>query len=56
MFPFFVFDNKYAVSGAQGSEVFLGALQKSWSEYEKETLATSLNEAEGAACSVDSNC
>jgi len=30
--PFFVLDNKYAVSGAQGSDVFLGALQKAWSE------------------------
>ncbi len=54
--PFFVFDNKYAVSGAQGSEVFLGALQKSWSEYEKENLSTSINQANGAACSIDGNC
>lgn len=30
--PFFVINNKYAISGAQPSEVFLGALQKAWSE------------------------
>jgi protein disulfide-isomerase len=28
--PFFVFDRKYAVSGAQDSQVFLDALEKSW--------------------------
>ena len=31
--PFFVFDDKYAVSGAQSPEVFLQALEKSWEEY-----------------------
>lgn len=30
--PFFVFDNKYAVSGAQSPEVFLQTLEKAWSE------------------------
>ena len=30
--PFFVFDDKYAVSGAQPSDVFLGALEKSYLE------------------------
>lgn len=30
--PFFVFNRKYAVSGAQPSEVFLGALQTAWDE------------------------
>lgn len=33
--PFFVFDDKYAVSGAQSPEVFLQALEKSWGEYSK---------------------
>lgn len=33
--PFFVFDDKYAVSGAQSSEVFLQNLEKSWEEYQK---------------------
>jgi predicted DsbA family dithiol-disulfide isomerase len=30
--PFFVFNNKYAVSGAQSSETFLEVLEKSWQE------------------------
>src|SRR5690606_37108299 len=30
--PFFVFNDKYAVSGAQPEETFLGALQQSWDD------------------------
>lgn len=30
--PFFVFNNKYAVSGAQGPAVFLQTLKKAWEE------------------------
>lgn len=30
--PFFVLDDKYAVSGAQASEHFLGALNQAWNE------------------------
>jgi predicted DsbA family dithiol-disulfide isomerase len=30
--PFFVFDDKYAVSGAQAPEVFLQTLEKAWDE------------------------
>ena len=32
--PFFVFNNKYAVSGAQDSKVFLEVLQKAYAEWE----------------------
>lgn len=52
--PYFVFNNKYAVSGAQPTEVFLGALRQSWGEFEKENKIVLLNE--GASCSVDGNC
>lgn len=31
--PFFVFNRKYAVSGAQPSEAFIGVLEKSFSEF-----------------------
>lgn len=34
--PFFVIDSKYAVSGAQPSDHFLGALQQAWEGREKE--------------------
>ncbi len=30
--PFFIFDQKYSISGAQPVETFLGALEKSWEE------------------------
>jgi predicted DsbA family dithiol-disulfide isomerase len=32
--PFFIFNDRSAVSGAQCSDVFLQALEKSWAEYE----------------------
>jgi predicted DsbA family dithiol-disulfide isomerase len=54
--PFFVFDNKYAVSGAQSSEVFLNALETSWKEYENNSLASALSDGNGATCSTDGNC
>ena len=54
--PFFVFDRKYAVSGAQNSEVFLSALEKSWSEFSKTSLTAVSQETEGETCSTDGNC
>lgn len=56
--PFFVFNDKYAVSGAQPSEVFLGALQQSWSEW-KQAQPTGLATAEtieGDVCTPGEVC
>ncbi|UOQ53561.1 DsbA family oxidoreductase [Hymenobacter cellulosivorans] len=51
--PYFVFDDKYAVSGAQPSELFLEVLDKVWEE--KHPAPTVL--ATGDACGLDgSNC
>lgn len=50
--PFFVFNDKYAVSGAQPSELFLEVLEKVQSE-EKPVLVAG---AEGAACDLEGNC
>lgn len=51
--PFFVFNNKYAVSGAQATEVFAEVLQKVWEEEQPVTVQATAN----AACAVDgSNC
>ena len=36
--PYFVLGDKYAVSGAQHSETFLGALQQTWNETMTETI------------------
>ncbi|OOV28505.1 disulfide bond formation protein DsbA [Flavobacterium sp. LM5] len=48
--PFFVLNNKYAVSGAQYPETFLNALKQIWEEVEN----TSINkEADNSCCGID---
>jgi len=54
--PFFVFNRKYAVSGAQESAVFLQTLEKSFAEWRKENPASTLEITEGSACSPDEEC
>lgn len=49
--PFFVFDNKYAVSGAQPSEVFAQVLSKVWEEHS----VANTTEA-GGVCTPDGIC
>ena len=49
--PFFVFEDKYAVSGAQPSEVFAEVLDKVWDENHPKTQPTML--ADGPACGPD---
>lgn len=44
--PFFVFNNKYAVSGAQSPEVFLQTLNQAWTEFEKESTPFIVTEGE----------
>jgi predicted DsbA family dithiol-disulfide isomerase len=53
--PFFVFNDKYAISGAQESRVFLSALQQSFSEWQQTQPALE-TPAEGASCSTDGIC
>lgn len=52
--PFFVFNNKYGVSGAQPVSVFLETLEKSWSEYDEQKKPLILNK--GTGCSIDGSC
>jgi|SRR6185437_9995516 len=52
--PFFVLNNKYAVSGAQSPETFLDVLEQTWEEFEKENPALIITE--GESCSPDGNC
>lgn len=54
--PFFVFNRKYAVSGAQQPEVFLGALQQSFTEWKQQNPSAALNVTEGATCMPDGEC
>ena len=52
--PFFVFNDKYAVSGAQSPETFLQVLEKSWEEFEAEKK--NLTVIEGPSCSSEGTC
>jgi len=52
--PFFVFEDKYAVSGAQSSEAFLQNLEKSWEEYLRKN--PKLEISEGDSCATDGTC
>lgn len=51
--PFFVFDNKYAISGAQPEDVFLDALNQTWQEGNFESKVTVINSTEGDSCGID---
>ena len=51
--PFFVFDNKYAVSGAQTTDVFLKTLEKSWEEGNFETKLNLQNTTDENSCGID---
>ncbi|WP_371568895.1 DsbA family oxidoreductase [Flavobacterium frigidarium] len=51
--PFFVFDNKYAVSGAQHVETFVQTLDKVWEEGDFGPKLTILNSEVGDSCGID---
>jgi len=51
--PFFVFDRKYAVSGAQPTEVFSKALSSAWKELLQENP---IQMSDDNTCDVDGNC
>lgn len=52
--PFFVLNNKYAISGAQSPDTFLQALEQSWKDFEKEKQPLIITA--GESCSVDGTC
>jgi predicted DsbA family dithiol-disulfide isomerase len=54
--PFFVINDRYAVSGAQQPEVFLHALEKGWQEFEKANQEIVEVAPDGETCSPDGNC
>jgi predicted DsbA family dithiol-disulfide isomerase len=54
--PFFVINDKYAVSGAQQPAVFLNALQKGWGDYEKENEIALTVAAGDNTYAADGNC
>jgi predicted DsbA family dithiol-disulfide isomerase len=55
--PFFVFDRKYAVSGAQETPVFLQTLVKAFDEWMKAGSFQAISSSEGDSCSTEEgNC
>lgn len=56
--PYFVLNDRYAVSGAQASETFLGALNKAWGEWKKEgpVSLTDIDNGSAAVCTTDGDC
>jgi len=55
--PFFVFNNRYAVSGAQPVELFLQTLEQTWNETEKPKPTPITGDPNANACDIDGkNC
>ncbi|MDO5637412.1 MAG: DsbA family oxidoreductase [Myroides sp.] len=54
--PFFVFDRKYGVSGAQPTEAFLETLNKSFGEWREKNPKTILDISQGQSCDINGNC
>lgn len=54
--PFFVFDNKYGVSGAQPAGVFKETLDKSFAEWRKNNPEEKLQVLDGPSCTPDGEC
>ncbi len=54
--PFFVFNDKYAISGAQPSGVFLETLQKSFAEWRKDNPEKKLEVVGGPVCTPEGEC
>ncbi|HUH51719.1 MAG TPA: DsbA family oxidoreductase [Flavobacterium sp.] len=54
--PFYVFDRKYGVSGAQPPAVFLDTLRKTYAEWTGKSSITLENTNEGMSCDTDGNC
>jgi predicted DsbA family dithiol-disulfide isomerase len=51
--PFFVFDNKYAVSGAQHPDTFLNTLKKAWKDGGFDSKVILQNSANINSCGID---
>lgn len=54
--PFFVFDRKLAVSGAQPEELFIETLEKAYDGWEGKNTIIQVNASEVGSCDIDGNC
>lgn len=54
--PFFVFDRKYAINGAQQEEVFSSTIEKAFTEWASENPVSPFEVIDGQSCSIDGEC
>lgn len=54
--PFFLFDKKFAISGAQSVENYLKVLEKSYTEWQKSSSGSVIEVMEGKSCNLNGEC
>jgi predicted DsbA family dithiol-disulfide isomerase len=54
--PFFVLNRKYAISGAQESDVFLDTMAKAFAEWQQENKPAPFDVTDGDSCTPDGIC
>lgn len=54
--PFFVFNRKYAISGAQPTDVFKQTIETAFEEWKKENPSNDFKIINGQQCDIDGNC
>jgi protein disulfide-isomerase len=54
--PFFVFNRKYAISGAQSPETFFTGLERAHEEWRKENPLVGISTDEGETCTPGEPC
>ncbi|MEO8472888.1 MAG: DsbA family oxidoreductase [Chryseolinea sp.] len=54
--PFFAFNRKYAISGAQQPEIFLEVLEKSFAEWRADNPIPAMQTFDGQVCTSDGGC
>lgn len=54
--PFFVFDRKYGISGAQESATFLATIEKAFDEWRRSNPEIKLEVLEGQSCTPEREC
>lgn len=54
--PFFLFDKKTRISGAQESNAFLETLEKTFAEWRKENPTSTLEMINGPSCKIGEDC
>jgi len=54
--PFFVFNRRYGISGAEPLHIFSQTLNQAYVEWERSNTSSGLNISSGQSCSIDGEC